>query len=58
MFMRLMEMVTQGLSYEPCLVHLDDIIIVECMFEDRLSNIRKVLEKKKNDQPEAKSCQM
>ena len=40
-----METVLRELSYEACLVYLDDIIIVGRTFEDYLCNIRKVLEK-------------
>ncbi|GFS39102.1 retrovirus-related Pol polyprotein from transposon gypsy [Nephila pilipes] len=42
-----METVLRGLSYEACLIYLDDIIIVGCTFEDHLRNIRRVLEKLK-----------
>ncbi|GFS65421.1 retrovirus-related Pol polyprotein from transposon 412 [Nephila pilipes] len=42
-----MEKILRGLSYEACLVYLDDIIIVGRTFEDHLRNIRRVLEKLK-----------
>ncbi|GFV98194.1 retrovirus-related Pol polyprotein from transposon 412 [Trichonephila clavipes] len=42
-----METVLGGLSYEACLVYLDDIIIVESSFEEHLKNIRRVLQKLK-----------
>ncbi|GFT08815.1 retrovirus-related Pol polyprotein from transposon 17.6 [Nephila pilipes] len=42
-----METVLRGLSYEACLVYLDDIIIVGRTFEDHFRNIRRVLEKLK-----------
>ncbi|GFW57300.1 retrovirus-related Pol polyprotein from transposon 17.6 [Trichonephila clavipes] len=42
-----METVLGGLSYEACLVYLDDIIIVERSFEEHLKNIRHVLQKLK-----------
>ncbi|GFW91630.1 retrovirus-related Pol polyprotein from transposon 17.6 [Trichonephila clavipes] len=46
-FERLMETVLGGLSYEACLVYLDDIIIVGRSFEEHLINIRRVLQKLK-----------
>ncbi|GFV15318.1 retrovirus-related Pol polyprotein from transposon 17.6 [Trichonephila clavipes] len=46
-FERLMETVLGGLSYETCLVYLDDIIIVGRSFEEHLKNIRRVLQKLK-----------
>ncbi|GFW22784.1 retrovirus-related Pol polyprotein from transposon 412 [Trichonephila clavipes] len=46
-FERLMETVLGGLSYEACLVYLDDIIIVVRSFEEHLKNIRRVLQKLK-----------
>ncbi|GFR04088.1 retrovirus-related Pol polyprotein from transposon 17.6 [Trichonephila clavata] len=42
-----METVLEGLSYEACLVYLDDIIIVRRSFEEHLNNIRRVLQKLK-----------
>ena len=47
MFERLIETVLSGLSYETCLVFLDDITIVERPFGEHLRSIRKVLEKLK-----------
>ncbi|GFU62527.1 retrovirus-related Pol polyprotein from transposon 17.6 [Trichonephila clavipes] len=46
-FERLMESLLGGLSYEACLVYLDDIIIVGRSFEEHLKNIRRVLQKLK-----------
>ncbi|GFX38330.1 retrovirus-related Pol polyprotein from transposon 17.6 [Trichonephila clavipes] len=46
-FERVMEKVLGGLSYEACLVYLDDIIIVRRSFEEHLKNIRRVLQKLK-----------
>ncbi|GFY06605.1 retrovirus-related Pol polyprotein from transposon 17.6 [Trichonephila clavipes] len=43
----LMETVLGGLTYEACLVYLDDIIIVGRSFEEHLKNIRRVLQKLK-----------
>ncbi|GFX51119.1 retrovirus-related Pol polyprotein from transposon 297 [Trichonephila clavipes] len=42
-----METVLGGLSYEGCLVYLDDIIIVGHFFEEYLKNIRRVLQRLK-----------
>ncbi|GFT01995.1 retrovirus-related Pol polyprotein from transposon 17.6 [Trichonephila clavipes] len=46
-FERLMETVLGGLSYEACLVYLDDIITVGRSFEEHLKNIGRVLQKLK-----------
>ncbi|GFV98469.1 retrovirus-related Pol polyprotein from transposon 17.6 [Trichonephila clavipes] len=46
-FEPLMETVFGGLSYETCLVYLDDLIIVGSSFEEHLKNIRRVLQKLK-----------
>ncbi|GFS98528.1 retrovirus-related Pol polyprotein from transposon opus [Trichonephila clavipes] len=46
-FKRLMETVIGELSYEACLVYLDDIIIMGRSFEDHLKNIRRMLQKLK-----------
>ncbi|GFW73491.1 retrovirus-related Pol polyprotein from transposon 17.6 [Trichonephila clavipes] len=46
-FEYLMETVIGGLSYEACLVYLDDIIIVRRFFEEHLKNIKRVLQKLK-----------
>ncbi|GFT19001.1 retrovirus-related Pol polyprotein from transposon 17.6 [Trichonephila clavipes] len=43
-FKRLMKTVLKGLSYEACLVYIDDIIIVGRSFEEHLKNIRRVLQ--------------
>ncbi|GFU25092.1 retrovirus-related Pol polyprotein from transposon 17.6 [Nephila pilipes] len=42
-----MEAVLRELSYEACLVYLDDIFVVGCIFENHLRNIRRVFEKLK-----------
>ncbi|GFQ69816.1 retrovirus-related Pol polyprotein from transposon 17.6, partial [Trichonephila clavata] len=42
-----METVLGGLSYEACLVYLDDIIIVGRSFKEHFNNIRRVLQKLK-----------
>ncbi|GFX09598.1 retrovirus-related Pol polyprotein from transposon 17.6 [Trichonephila clavipes] len=44
-FEHLMKTVLEELSYEACLVYLDDIIIVGRSFEEHLKNIRRVLQK-------------
>ncbi|GFY06098.1 retrovirus-related Pol polyprotein from transposon 412 [Trichonephila clavipes] len=44
-FERLMETVLKGLTFEACLIYLDDIIIGGRTFEEHLQNIRKVLSK-------------
>ncbi|GFT20141.1 retrovirus-related Pol polyprotein from transposon 17.6 [Trichonephila clavipes] len=44
---RLMKTVLGGLSYETCLVYLDDIVIVGRSSEEHLKNIRLVLQKLK-----------
>ncbi|VEN42942.1 unnamed protein product [Callosobruchus maculatus] len=41
-FERLMETVLKGLSWETCLVYLDDIIVVEKSFDDHLKNLEQV----------------
>ncbi|GFW28490.1 retrovirus-related Pol polyprotein from transposon 17.6 [Trichonephila clavipes] len=46
-FERLMETVLGGLSYEACLVYLDDIFTMGRSFEEHLKNIRRVLQKLK-----------
>ncbi|GFY13442.1 retrovirus-related Pol polyprotein from transposon 17.6 [Trichonephila clavipes] len=46
-FERLMETDLGGLSYEACLVYLDNIIIVGRSFEEHLKNIRRVPQKLK-----------
>ncbi|GFU82851.1 retrovirus-related Pol polyprotein from transposon 17.6 [Trichonephila clavipes] len=46
-FEHFMETLLGGLSYEACLVYLDDIIIVGCSFEEHKKNIRRVLQKLK-----------
>ncbi|GFW48863.1 retrovirus-related Pol polyprotein from transposon 412 [Trichonephila clavipes] len=44
-FERLMETVLKGLTFEACLIYLDDVIIGGRTFEEPLQNIRKVLSK-------------
>ncbi|GFW18190.1 retrovirus-related Pol polyprotein from transposon 17.6 [Trichonephila clavipes] len=46
-FERLMETVLGGLSYEACLVSLDDIVVMGCSFEEHLKNIKRVIQKLK-----------
>jgi hypothetical protein len=42
-FQRLMDMVLHGLSYEICLVYLDDIVIFSNTYEEQLRRLRAVL---------------
>jgi hypothetical protein len=44
-FERLMETVLRGLTYESCLVYLDDVIVIGSTFEEHLLNLRKVFER-------------
>ncbi|HSN23026.1 MAG TPA: reverse transcriptase family protein, partial [Methylomicrobium sp.] len=44
-FQRLMDMVLHGLSYEVCLVYLDDIIIYSETFEEHLHRLEAVLQR-------------
>ncbi|GFU60160.1 retrovirus-related Pol polyprotein from transposon 412 [Trichonephila clavipes] len=44
-FERLMETMLKGLTFEACLIYLDDVIIGGRTFEEHLQNIRKVLSK-------------
>ncbi|GFW70250.1 hypothetical protein TNCV_3337681 [Trichonephila clavipes] len=44
-FERLMETVLKGLTFEACLIYLDDVIIGGRTFEEHIQNIRKVLSK-------------
>jgi hypothetical protein len=41
-FERLMETVLRGLTYDLCLVYLDDVIVIGHTFPDHLFNLRKV----------------
>ena len=44
-FERLMESVLRGLTYDACLVYLDDVIVIGCTFQEQLGNLRKVLQR-------------
>jgi hypothetical protein len=44
-FERLMETVLRGLTFESCLVYLDDVIVIGSTFEEHLLNLRKVFER-------------
>jgi len=44
-FQRLMDMVLHGLSYDICLVYLDDIIIFAASFEEQLRRLESVLQR-------------
>jgi hypothetical protein len=41
-FERLMETVLRGLTYESCLMYLDDMIVICRIFQEHLLNLRKV----------------
>jgi hypothetical protein len=44
-FERLMETVRRGLTYDACLLYLDDVIIIGRTFQEHLLNLRKVFER-------------
>ena len=44
-FERLMESVLRGLTYEACLVYLDDVIVVGRTFQEQLDNLRNVFQR-------------
>jgi hypothetical protein len=44
-FKRLMETVLLGLTYDACLVYLDDVIIIDRTFQVYLLNLRKIFER-------------
>jgi hypothetical protein len=44
-FEKLMETVLRGLTYDACLVYLDDVIIIGCTFQKNLLNLRKMFER-------------
>jgi hypothetical protein len=44
-FERLMETVLRGLTYDSCLVYLDDVIFIGRTFEEHLHNLRKVFQR-------------
>jgi hypothetical protein len=44
-FERLMEFVLRGLTYEACLVYLDDVIVIGRMFQEQLDNLQKVFQR-------------
>jgi hypothetical protein len=43
-FERLMETVLRGLTYDSCLVYLDDVIVIGCTFKEHLLNLWKVFQ--------------
>jgi len=43
-FERLMESVLRGLTYEACLVYLDDVIVIGRTFQEQLDNLQKVFQ--------------
>jgi hypothetical protein len=44
-FERLMETVLRGLTYDSCLVYLDDVIVFGRTFQEHILNLRKVFER-------------
>ena len=44
-FERLMESVITGLTYDVCIVYLDDAIVIGCTFQEQLGNLRKVFQR-------------
>jgi hypothetical protein len=44
-FERLMETVLRGLTYDSCLVYLDDVIVIGRTFQEHIFNFRKVFER-------------
>jgi hypothetical protein len=41
---RLMEMALRGLTYDSCLVYLDDVIVIGRTFQEHLLNMLKVFQ--------------
>jgi len=39
-----MESVLRGLTYEACLVYLDDVIVIGRTFQEQLDNLQKVFQ--------------
>jgi hypothetical protein len=50
-FERLMETVLRGLTYDSCLVYLDDVIVVGRTFQEHLLNLRKVFQQDDGSAP-------
>jgi hypothetical protein len=44
-FERLMETVLRGLTYDSCLVYLDEVIVIGSTFQEHILNLRKVSER-------------
>jgi hypothetical protein len=44
-FERLMETLLSGLTYESCIVYLDDMIVIGHMFQEHLLNLQKVFQR-------------
>jgi hypothetical protein len=44
-FERLMETVLRGLTYDSCLVYLDDVIVIGRTFPEHLRNLKKLFER-------------
>jgi hypothetical protein len=48
-FELLMETVLRGLTYESCLMYLDEVIMIGRMFQEHLLNLRKVFHQVRED---------
>jgi hypothetical protein len=40
-----MDSVLRGLTYDACLVHLDDVTVIGRMFQEQRDNLRKVFQR-------------
>jgi hypothetical protein len=46
-FEQLMETVLRGLTYETCLVYLDDVFLIGLTFQEHLLNLRKLFRRRR-----------
>jgi hypothetical protein len=56
-FEKLMDTVLRGLTYELCLVYLDDVIVIGRTFQELLLNLRKVFQQFREARRSVKSCE-